>query len=102
MGRRLDLHAKLVSTLGPPGSVYFQPPENQKIVYPAIVYRLSDISASHADNNPYIARRQYECTYIYTNPDDEMVDVLARLPTSRIDRTFIIDGLYHAVYNITE
>lgn len=101
MAQRLELHERLVSTLGPSIKVYFQPPDNLAIEYPAVVYRRVGIDTDHADNASYIQQRAYECTYIYTDADDANVDALSRLPKTRTERLFVADGLYHAVYNIT-
>ena len=47
--RRLKLHERLVEILGT-DHVYFQPPENFKLEYPAIVYSRKQISNRFADN----------------------------------------------------
>ena len=49
MGNRLELHEILVDALGS-RNVYYQPPENIKITYPAIVYSKTDIWKNKADD----------------------------------------------------
>ena len=52
MNRRLELHELLCETLGS-RQVYFQPPVNVSMRYPAIVYSRDDIRNNFADN--YVA-----------------------------------------------
>ena len=56
MGSRIDLQSKLEDILGS-RNVYFQPPENLKIKYPAIIYSLNNINLRFADNMPYMKGR---------------------------------------------
>ena len=49
MSKRVDLGNKLKEILGS-NNVYFQPPDNLKMVYPCIRYRLEGGNAEYADN----------------------------------------------------
>ena len=99
MGKRLDLHAMLVEILGS-RNVYFQPPASVRMTYPAIRYSLGNIENQHAGNAVYSANKSYELTYITTNPDDETVDKINKLPMCRFDRMYSSDNLYHYVFTI--
>lgn len=99
MSRRLDLHELLIETLGST-NVYFQPPESLVMNYPCIRYNLRDISSNHANDTPYMLRRCYEMTYIDEDPDNDMYEKLAGLPTCRLTRTYVWEGLHCYVYTI--
>ena len=99
MGLRLDLHAKLVDLLGS-NNVYFQPPENLKMVYPCIVYRRNRIETEFADNNPYFQMKRYSVMVIDRNPDSDIPDKIGQLPMSLFDRHYVADNLNHDVYNL--
>lgn len=94
MDRRLELHEILVDILGT-RNVYFQPPSNLQMQYPAIVYKREDIATSFAGNNPYRLTRRYRVTVIDRDPDSPLVDKVAHLPGCRYSANFVADGLHH-------
>lgn len=100
MSSRIDLHTELVALMAPGGHVYYQPPENIKLEYPAIVYRLNGIPINHADNSSYHKKKQYELTLMVKDPDSEYIDMLANLPYCRFNRGFVADYLNHYVFTI--
>lgn len=81
-------------------NVYFQPPENIKMQYPAIVYNRSYAVTQYADNAPYTHAVRYSVTLIDKNPDSSTYDKLAFLPKSSFDRSYKADGLNHDIFNI--
>ena len=97
MGRRLKLHEKLCELLGNE-NVYFQPPASVKMSYPAIRYRLYAIDNTHADNEPYLQDYGYELTLIHKDPDNDVVEKLAKLPYCRFNRYYAADNLNHYVF----
>lgn len=99
MGLRLILQDELEEILGS-RNVYFQPPESIKMVYPAIVYKLSDIQQRHADNLPYTYRRKYQLTLIDRSPESEHFESLRVLPYCSFDRQFVSENLNHYVFNL--
>lgn len=99
INRRLQLQAKLESILGS-RQVYYQPPENIKIKYPAIVYERNDIDADHADNLQYFRHHRYMLTVIDRNPDSEIVEMISQLPMCQFSRHFTADGLNHDIFTI--
>lgn len=99
MGTRLELHEILVDILGS-RNVYFQPPENIRMNYPAIVYSLSRIENVHANDGVYKQSLAYEVTVIDANPDSEIPFAISRLPKCRHDRHFTSDNLNHDVYTL--
>ena len=99
MGTREELDALLCEILGS-DHVYYQPPENLKIVYPCIVYSLNTFLTRYANNNTYHRRRRYDLIYISREPDEEIVETLADLPYCSMDKVYTSDNLYHYPYTI--
>lgn len=97
--KRLELHAELVGILGS-NNVYFQPPENIKINYPAFVYSRSRGNRSSADNSGYRFTQGYMLTYISNDPDNEIIDKLTFREKTTYDRGFISDGLTHDIFTL--
>jgi len=76
--------------------VYFQPPENEDIVYPCVIFRLSNIKTDYANNAVYRGARAYLLTLIDTDPDSGYVEVLLNSFTAiRFDRFYVFDSLNH-------
>lgn len=99
MPNRLDLHEYLCGVLGS-RNVYFQPPESVKLVYPAIVYELSNINNRYANDGVYIQADSYKVTFISKSPDSEITRALSKIPTCRFNTGFVSDNLYHKVFTI--
>lgn len=96
-GNRYKLHGMLEEVLGSK-NVYYQPPESVKMKYPAIVYELSNIERTNADDRAYKTDRAYKVTFISKCPDDETVDRLSELPMCRFNRFYAAAGLNHYVF----
>lgn len=99
MASRLSLQTMLEQILGS-RNVYFQPPASVQMKYPAIVYSLSAINNSFANDNVYMQTTAYEITLMDRNPDSEFVKKLSTLPRCRFDRHFRSDNLNHYVFTI--
>lgn len=99
MNRRLELHEILKEFLGN-DHVYYQPPENLKMVYPCIRYTKDDIDLTYADNTQYFNKKRYSITYIDKLPDNEIIDKLLSLPLSSYDRHYTSDNLNHDVITL--
>lgn len=99
MGRRVDLQALLELLLEKP-NVYFQPPENIRMQYPAIVYNLDDMEVVHADNLGYRRTNKYQITLIDRDPDNTVKDRIAELPLCGFSRFYVKDNLNHYVYDL--
>lgn len=96
---RIKLQNILEEILGS-RNVYFQPPENIKMKYPAIVYTRSDIKNTYADNEVYKQDNVYQITVIDANPDSDIVKKISKLPMCRYNRNFKSDDLNHDVFVI--
>lgn len=79
-------------------NVYFQPPNNTIMKYPAIRYQRTDIQTIFADNEPYHSTKAYEVTVIDKNPDSPIVDAIASMPMNTFSRHYEADGLNHDVF----
>ena len=100
MTNRAEISAKLREVLGS-SNVYFQPPENIKMVYPCIVYDLDGINSSNANDHSYLAWKRYNVTFITKDPDNNYFEALtSKFKYVRFDRRFKADGMYHDVYTI--
>lgn len=99
MDQRLKLQALLEALLGT-RNVYFQPPENISMQYPAIVYKRDNMWTEFAGNSPYAHKKRYMVTIIDRNPDSVIPDKVRMLPMCIFSRHFANEGLNHDVYNL--
>jgi hypothetical protein len=99
MGTRLEFQAVLAA-LQDGVSVYFQPPENVTMQYPAIVYNRDFAYAAHADNALYSFKTRYQVTVIDRDPDSLIPDLVLHLPLSRMVRHFTTAQLNHDIYDV--
>ncbi len=99
MGTRLDFQDVLEDLLGS-GNVYFQPPVNVSMGYPAIVYNRDFQAVGFADNLPYSRRIRYQVTVINPDPDSLIPDRVAELPLTAYVRHFTAGNLNHDIYDV--
>lgn len=97
---RTDLQKMLENVPGVCG-VYFQPPESLKLKYPAIIYSLSSIGNTHADNKVYRQDISYELIVVEKKSESAVTEAVSLLPMCRHNRRYISDGLCHDVFTIT-
>lgn len=96
--RRLALHARLMTILGS-GNVYFQPPNNLKMVFPCIRYERAQGDSKFAGNRLYLYKQKYELTLILQDPDGSgFLEKLLEMPMTTHDRSFAADNLNHDVF----
>lgn len=96
---RVELHAKLIDILGTE-KVYFQPPNNYKVGHPCIVYELTKKDSKFANNQIYKSMTRYAVTLIHSNPDNNIIEEMLRLPFTSLDRFYTADTLNHYVYTV--
>lgn len=99
MAPRVELQAVL-ETIAGNSNVYFQPPANVQMEYPAIVYKRQNADTEFAGNAPYKYMKRYQVTVIDRNPDSSVPDKVAALPTCVFDRHFVANNLNHDVFNL--
>ena len=103
MDKRLELDAllrKVMRDVSVVENVYFQPPENLLLKYPAIVYSRSDIRNRPADDMVYSQFTFYDLTVIDKNPDSLLVYAVASLPRCKFGRHYKSDNLNHDTFTI--
>lgn len=78
--------------------VYFQPDQNTKLSYPAIVYQRDRVNNRMANNKSYSRTKGYQITVIDRNPDSKIPDAVSNLPYTSYLTTNRADGLHHDVF----
>lgn len=99
MGDRPDLQIifeKILSSR----NVYFMPPENVRMNYPAIMYSLGSIDKLHANDSTYKLLTAYDVTLIDKNPDTEFLVPILALQYCSFDRFYRADNLNHWVFTL--
>lgn len=76
-------------------NVYFQPPENLKMNYPAIKYSINDIDNRYANNSKYSNFTRYNVIMIDELPNNETIKKILNLPYSSFDRHYVANGFNH-------
>lgn len=100
MKTRLELHEKLCALLGT-YHTYFQPPESIKLSYPCLVYSRNADYANRANNRLYMYEHNYQLTYITDDAETDMpMRILSEFPKCRYERMFVLDNLYHHIFNL--
>lgn len=99
MGSRLDLQT-LLASLQDGVSVYFQPPPNVAMTYPAIVYNRDYLATEFADNAPYSNTFRYQITVIDPDPDSLIPDKVAQLPLMKFVRHYTTENLNHDLFYV--
>lgn len=97
MAPRVQLQSLLEAILS---HVYFQPPPNVQMEYPAIVYQRFITTSAFADNDPYRVTKQYQVMLITRNPDESAFDALVSLPMCTHERNYVADNLNHDVFKL--
>lgn len=99
MASRLELQTKLEELLGS-RSVYYNPPESQKMEYPAIRYTKKNIDVKRASNVIHTQKTCYEVIVISVRPDDPVIEKLMELPYCSYDRPYKASNLHHDVLTL--
>lgn len=99
MASRLELQQTLEGLLGS-RHVYFDPPSNIRMQYPAIVYNYSRMDSVRASNNLYYLKTAYDITLIDSNPETNVVRKLLGFPYCTYDRSYVSENLHHFTFTI--
>lgn len=94
--RRLALDKVLKSIPG--AHVYYQPPTNVTMTYPAIRYERYRIDITSADNVPYLREPAFQVTVIDKDPDSPIVEAISKLPKCYFNRHYTAANLNHDVF----
>ena len=98
MSNRLELHNLLLSIGGP--NVYYQVPSTMTIEYPAIKYSASKRENKHANDLVYHQDTSYTITIMSKDADCDIIDKISKLPKCSFDRQYIVDNIYHNIFNM--
>ena len=99
--KRLALHQELADILGNASNVYFMPPQEMLLRYPAIVYYAGGGSDSYADNVRFLPRTTFDVTLIEYDPLSDKVDAIRDLKHSSYMTSFKKDSLHQHKFKIT-
>lgn len=96
MKTQSDLQSKLEELFNSK-NVYFQPPENLGIQYPAIIYSIRNKRSNYADDTKYFNSNSYNVIVIDKRPDNPVIDKILQLQYSSYDRHYVANNLNHDV-----
>ena len=99
MSSRAELQNKLEEFLGS-RNVYYQPPTNTMMQYPAIVYSLKRKESRYANDAKYSNLNCYEIIVIDKRPDNPVIDKLLDLPYCSYSANYKADNLEHDVLTL--
>lgn len=97
--RRLKLQ-EILENLLEEKHVYYQPPENLKMEYPAIRYSKVDITDFYSNNKKYYSKNVYDIVVISKKPDEPVIQKILELPYSSFDRHYVVDNLNHDIIRL--
>lgn len=99
MDRKAKLHEILLQSN--PASCWFQPPDNTKLRYPAIVYKRKSANIDYADNISYKRMFLYEIKVFDANPDSAFIDwMLDTFPGIKYVNHYTTEGLNVEVFEL--
>lgn len=99
MGTRIELQT-ILEEMFESRNVYYQPPENLQMKYPAIRYNKVDNISQYGDNIKYLNRNCYNITVIDNIPDNEVINKILKMPYSSFDRHYTANNLNHDVIKL--
>ncbi len=98
--QRIRFHSKLAEIL-PGWHLYYQPPENVKLIYPCVIYERSRFHQIRADNKRYRSIPCWSTTLIIKSPQNAPItQLIDGFQMCSFDRSFTSDNLNHYAYTI--
>ena len=84
-------------------NVYFTPPDNIQLKFPACVVTREDFEVKKANNNPYFSSMGYKLVYMSREEaDDIFIKVSSAFKSSSFRTEYKVNGLYHKVFVVYE
>ena len=84
-------------------NVYFTPPDNIQLKFPACVVTREDFEIKKANNNPYFSSMGYKLVYMSREEaDDIFIKVSSAFKYSSFRTEYKVNGLYHKVFVVYE
>lgn len=99
MANRLDLQTTFEEMLGS-RNVYYNPPEDLKMEYPAIRYSIKDITSTYANDKKYSRINCYEVVVIGKKRNKTLIHNILDMPYCSYDRPYKADNLWHDVFTL--
>lgn len=81
-------------------NVYFEPPSNIIMDYPAIEYRYDQTIPTYADDMKYINKWVFSGSVMSRSSIDPLFAIIEELPNVTIDRMGSIDKINHVYFTI--
>lgn len=100
MFRNREEFQAVLETLAGSRNVYFQPPENLQLKYPAITYSIGSLDNVHADNKVYLSFTAYDVVVIDRAPDSQIANRVSKLPMSSFNRSYVSNNLNHFSFRV--
>lgn len=95
-----DLRIVLKKLFNDSENIYYQPPNNLTMQYPAIRFSVSDIESKYANNKRYGGFKSYDIVVIDKESDNPVIEKLLELPYSSFDRHYVSNGLNHDIIKL--
>lgn len=97
MESRESVLRKLKDNIAP--NIYFTPPDDVTLKFPACVVTREDFDVRKANNIPYISNMGYKIVYMSKNESDEVFMKIANtFRYSAFRSEYKVNGLYHKVF----
>lgn len=80
MTTRLKLHQRLTELVNGAAAIYYLPPSNLELSYPACIYSLDGERSSRADNRKYQIMMSYQVKLILTTIESPLLDKFVSNP----------------------
>ena len=80
-------------------NIYFTPPDDVTLKFPACVVTREDFDVHKANNTPYISSMGYKIVYMSKNESDEVfMKIASTFRYSAFRSEYKVNGLYHKVF----
>lgn len=81
-------------------NVYFEPPPDYVMNYPAIKISLDNVKKTNADNEYYALRNRYSIVFISRDIDLNVIHSIMKLRFCWYDRTLVSDNLRNTFFTL--
>lgn len=82
-------------------NIYFTPPDDVTLKFPACVVTREDFDIRKANNKPYMSNMGYKVVYMSKNESDEIfMKISNTFMYSAFRSEYKVNGLYHKVFVI--
>lgn len=81
-------------------NVYFQPPSNNVIKYPCIIYSLKQMHSLKAADSNHVVMAGYDVVALDKNPDSDIIKKLMNFKYTNFNKQFVSNGVYNTNFTI--